>query len=286
MVAEELNFRRAADRLGIDHSALSRRIRDLEHRIGFPVFERSTREVRLTEAGRVFLEENQSMLRGLQRSVENARLVADGMSGLIRIGYMSFAASQTLPSLIARFRSVRPDVRIQLTYLKSHAQKEALSRGDIDIGIMIGPWPNDAFETTTLSIDPLCVFFARNWTMARRKTIDAASLARQPLIMGTLEQWDLYRWQVEDMLLKKGIVPNVLLEASSISGILGLVQRGLGVTIFPLVIAKTCPPAISHRVLEDCNVSIETIGVAPQRPTPIVREFVSIMREASRREEV
>ncbi|MBK8161523.1 MAG: LysR family transcriptional regulator [Rhodospirillaceae bacterium] len=58
VVAEELNFRRAADRLGIDHSALSRRIRDLEHRLGFAVFARSTREVRLTEAWQGLLEEN------------------------------------------------------------------------------------------------------------------------------------------------------------------------------------------------------------------------------------
>lgn len=281
-VADELNFRRAADRLGIDHSALSRRIRDLEHRLGFPLFERSTREVRLTAAGRMFLEENKSLLRGLQRSVDNARLVAEGMSGLIRIGYMSFAASGTLPDLIARFRIERPDVRVQLTYLRSHAQKEALSRGEIDVGLMIGPWANDAFESVTLSREPLCVFFARDWPLARRKVVRVEDLSSQPLIMGTLEQWDLYRWMLDDIFLARGIVPTVALEASSITGMLGLVQAGLGVSLFPRSVAALCPPSISFRVLRNCRPAIETIGVAPRKSTALVRNFLAIMTSTAK----
>ena len=171
VAAEELNFRRAADRLGIDHSALSRRIRDLEHRLGFAVFERSTREVRLTEAGKLFLDENNNLLRALQRSVESARLVADGRSGVIRIGSMSFAAANLMPGLIARFQKIHPKVRFQLTYLRSHAQKEALSRGDIDIGLMLGPWETDNFETIVLANEPLGIFFERSSTLFRRPQV-------------------------------------------------------------------------------------------------------------------
>jgi len=277
MVAEELNFRRAAERLAIDHSALSRRIRDLEHRLGFALFERSTREVKITEAGKVFRDENAEILRGLQRSVDNARLVADGFSGRIRIGYMSFAAAQLLPRAISTFRAVRPDVRFELTYLRSHAQKEALSRGEIDVGMMLGPWQNEIFQTTPLTSEKLCVFFAAGSSFARGRRASLVELSGQPLVMGSLEQWDLYRWMLDDLFFRKGIVPNVALEASSISGMLGLVQAGLGVSIFPRCIAALCPPTIRHRELTDCDIAIETICVTARKPGALVREFVEVI---------
>lgn len=278
-VAEELNFRRAAERLGIDHSALSRRIRDLEHRLGFQLFERSTREVKLTDAGAVFLAENATILHALQRSVDNARLVADGRAGVIRIGYMSFAAAGLLPALIARFQKIRPDVRFQLTYLRSHGQKEALTRGDIDIGLMIGPWETDMFDAVRLAADPLCVYYCRSWSLARRTFLHVRDLSGQPLIMGSLDQWDLYRWMLDDLFLRHGIVPNVVLEASSISGMLGLVQAGLGISVFPKSIEPLCPPGIRSRVLRGCDLVIETVGVAARNPPSLVRQFMAMLRD-------
>ncbi|MGA7803616.1 LysR family transcriptional regulator [Bradyrhizobium sp.] len=278
LVAEELNFRRAAEKLGIDHSALSRRIRDLEHRLGFALFDRTTREVRVTDAGKVFLEENRTLLRSLQRSVDNARLVAEGMAGRISVGYMSFAAARLLPEAIARFKALRPNTRFELTYLRSHAQKEALARGDIDVALMLGPWQNDFFETIPISREPLCVYFRRGHAAFEAGPVPTASLSAEALIMGSLEEWDTYRWGLDDLFFRKGVTPNVTLEASSISGILGLVQAGLGCTIFPESVAAQCPPDIHHQIIADSDVDVETIGVALRRPSPIVREFMTILR--------
>jgi DNA-binding transcriptional LysR family regulator len=278
MVAEELNFRRAAVRLGIDHSALSRRIRDLEHRLGFPLFDRTTREVRITGAGRIFLEENRAVLRSLQRSVENARLVAHGMAGRISVGYMSFAAAKILPDKIAQFKVLRPDARFELTYLRSHAQKEALARGDIDVGFMLGPWQSDFFENVPISREGLCVYFRAGHALFESGPVPVASLSAAPLVMGSLEEWDSYRWMLDDLFLRHGVMPNVVLEASSISGMLGLVQAGLGYSIFPECVAAQCPPDIHYQTIADSDVYIETIGVALHNPTPIVREFMAVLK--------
>jgi DNA-binding transcriptional LysR family regulator len=278
LVAEELNFRRAADRLGIDHSALSRRIRDLERRLGFPLLDRTTREVRVTEAGKVFLEENRALLRSLQRSVDNARLVADGMAGRINIGYMSFAAAKILPEAIVSFKAIRPETRFELVYLRSHAQKEALARGDIDVGFMIGPWKNDFFESVAISRERLCVYFRAGHPEFEAGPIRIASLSAAPLVLGSLEEWEAYRWTLDELFLRHGVMPNVALEASSISGMLGLVQAGLGYSIFPECVAAQCPPDIRHQVIDDSEVHIETIGVAPHKPAPIVREFMAVLK--------
>lgn len=274
VLAEERNFRRAAERLGIDHSALSRRIRDLENRIGFALFERTTREVKITEAGKLFRIENDQMLTALRRSIANARLVAEGVSGRIRIGYMSFAAARLMPEAIACFKTIRPDVAFELIYLRSHAQKEALSRGDIDVGLMIGPWETDAFSAVTVSSERLCAYFAAGSELDRTHEATLVSLAGQPLVMGTYEQWDLYRWMLDDLFFQKGIVPAVAMEASSLTGILGLVRSGLGVSIFPECTAVLCPDGIKHRILEDCDLTLETICVTPRRPSALIQEFV------------
>lgn len=280
VVADELNFRRAAERLGIDHSALSRRIRDLEHRLGFALFERTTRDVRITAAGKVFRDENVDLLGRLERAVSNARLAASGHSGLLRIAYMSFAAAKVLPEAVARFRALRPDVQFRLTYMRSHAQKEALSRGEIDVGLMIGPWRTETYATTTVSRDKLCVFFPSNSAFARSRKATLRELSGQRLIMGSVEQWDLYRWILDDLFLRKGIVPDVALEASSISGMIGLVQDGLGMSIFPECIARLCPPGVRYRVLQDSDITIETVAVTARDAPAPASEFVAVAASA------
>lgn len=280
VVADELNFRRAAERLGIDHSALSRRIRDLEHRLGFALFERTTRDVRITPAGAVFRSENEDLLGRLQRLVTNARLAANGYSGVLRVGYMSFAAADILPRAVARFRAARPDVQFRLTYMRSHAQKEALSRGEIDVGLMIGPWRTETYATTLVARDKLCVFFPAHSVFGRSRKASLQALSGEPLIMGSVEQWDLYRWILDDLFLRKGIVPNVALEASSISGMIGLVQDGLGMSIFPECISRLCPPGVRHRVLSDCDVEIETVAVLGRNASQPARDFVSVARSS------
>lgn len=282
IVAEELNFRRAAERLAIDHSALSRRVSELERRLGFALLERSTREVRLTEAGKVFLSENAALFAGFRRSIETARLVAEGRSGVVRIGYMSFAAAVLLPALIREFKSRRPDVRFQLTYLRSHAQKQALTRGEIDIGLMIGPWRSEMFDTTRLTQERLGVFFSKSDKALARRRIGVTELAAMPLIMGSLEQWDLYRWMLDDMFLRNGVVPNVVLEASSIAGMLGLVRAGLGVSLFPSSIAKLCPSGVGMKAIAGCDFAIETIGVASRRRGAVIDEFVAMLKQNAR----
>ena len=102
VVAEELNFRRSADRLNVDQSALTRRIQKLEHILGFALFERTTREVALTPAGRSFYEQNAALLQAYSNSVKTARLIAEDKTGSLRVAYMAFAATELMPFAVSR----------------------------------------------------------------------------------------------------------------------------------------------------------------------------------------
>ena len=103
-IAEELSFRRAAERVLIDQSALSRRVQNLEESLGYQLLFRTTREVVLTEAGRVFYEEIAPALKTLARAADVARVAAQGKTGRLRLSYMSFAATDVMPSAIRKWR--------------------------------------------------------------------------------------------------------------------------------------------------------------------------------------
>lgn len=119
VVAEELNFRRSADRLNVDQSALTRRIQKLEHILGFALFERTTREVALTPAGRSFYEQNAALLQTYSNSVKAARLIAEGKTGSLRVAYMAFAATELMPFAVSRYRHLYPHINVNLRYIRT-----------------------------------------------------------------------------------------------------------------------------------------------------------------------
>lgn len=232
-LAQDLNFRRTAERLHLDQSALSRRIQKLEHSLGFRLLDRTTREVSLTQAGQQFYRDNSELLRGYNESIEAARRVAEGKSGLLRVAYMAFAATELMPSAMLRFRQAHPHIDVRLEYIRTQGQKIALANGDVDIGYMIGPFQHPDFHALQLSSEPLYIATPRSHPLLLRPKIVPADLVDQPVILGNMREWEEYRWRLNDMFSTEGIALNVTLEASNTLALNGLVAAGLGITIYP-----------------------------------------------------
>lgn len=232
-VAQDLNFRRAAERLHLDQSALSRRIQKLEQGLGFALLHRTTREVSLTQAGQQFYQDAADMLRSYDGSVHAARRVAEGKTGLLRVAYMAFAATELMPAAVARFRAAHPHVDLRLSYIRTQGQKVALANGDIDLGYMIGPFEHPDYQSVALSSEPLYVVTPRNHPLLLLPSITPQDLIGQDMILGDMREWDEYRWRLNDLFSAEGVVLKVTLEASNTLGLVGLVSAGLGVTIYP-----------------------------------------------------
>lgn len=233
ILAEELNFRRTAERLGLDQSALSRRIQRLESTLGIRLLERTTREVALTQAGRSFYEDNARMMQGYAASVEQARRIAQGKSGSLRVGYMAFAATELMPGAVARFRRQHPHVDLSIGYIRTQGQKVALANDEIDLGFMIGPFDHSDYHVQQLSFEPLYVVTPRNHALSRLPAVTPADLRGQEVILGDMQEWEEYRWRLNSLFSAEGISLNVALEASNTLALIGLVAAGLGVTIYP-----------------------------------------------------
>lgn len=279
VLSQELNFRRAAERLNLDQSALTRRIQKLEQTLGFRLLDRTTREVALTQAGRRFYDDNVDLLRAYDEAVQSARRIAEGKSGLLRVGYMAFAATELMPSAVARFRRAHPHVEVRLRYIRTQGQKVALANDEIDVGYMIGPFDHPDMRSLQLSSEPLYVVTPRNHALLQRPRIEPADLADQDIILGDMKEWDEYRWRLNDMFADEGLSLKTTLEASNTLALIGLVAAGLGVTILPESLIGFLGRSVEVRQIMHPNFRSNTILVWRRAAAaPQVRAFVDLAR--------
>lgn len=280
VVAVELSFRRAAERLAIDQSALSRRIRQLEDLLGYQLVRRTTREVSLTAAGEVFHECTRLMSHQVAAAVKAARVAAEGKTGSLKIGYMSFAAMEVMPKVVREFTWRYPDIELELQYIRTQGQKIELSRNRIDAGFMLGPLSHPQFETRQIQSEPPVAILSTDHRLATRTSVTLEEVARYPMVLGSTAEWDFFRLFVNDIFSREGHSIKISYEASNALGILGLVSAGLGVSIYAQGIGRFQPRTIMTKPISDCDARISTL-LAWNRgyKTPALMNFVAVAEE-------
>lgn len=231
-VAETLSFRAAAERAHLAQPAVSRTIRDLEARLGATLFERDTHHVALTEAGSVFLEDARALLAAAERAQQSARAAQAGRQGRLTVAYMDFATHRLLPAILPAFKAREPDVSVDLVYMATERQRVALLRGEIDVGLMIGPFDSPDVASQTLESLPLMLGLPRSHPLALRpEPPTLAEAAAEPLVLGTMESWSAFRSILARAFEQVGAAPRVVQEASTASAIFAMVGAGMGLTI-------------------------------------------------------
>lgn len=256
-LARTLHFSRAAAALNLSQPSLSRTIGALEDEIGAALFVRTTRQVTLTEAGRAFLGSAPSITEAVDRSVSDAQRAAAGETGRLTVGYMDFAINGPLPDLLQRFRAAAPGIAVDLSYMPTNAQHEALFDGGLDIGFMIGPFAAEGVTTRAVDTADLVVLLPRTHKLARQRSITTDQLAREPWVLGAAEPWEAFRTIVFDHCAKHGFAPNVVQEATNSDGIFGLVAAGVGISLY----------SDSAANLRRKGIVIKELAAAPQVQT-------------------
>lgn len=232
-VAEELSFSAAAARLRVAQPALTRTIKRLEERLGARLFDRSTRSVRLTPFGSAFLNEARGAVGQLERAERTARELLEGRFDVIRLGYMNFVTHDFLAPILSRFTASHPETRIDLQYMGTEQQREALLDGEIDVAFMLGPFVAPGIECRLLREEELMVVMPADHPLAGEERIGALDLRGVQLIMGTPALWSVYRRIIFSEFDRLGVSPVIAQEAPTPAAIFSLVSAGMGVTIFP-----------------------------------------------------
>ncbi len=273
-VADELHFTRAAARLGLAQPNLSEQIRQLEDRVGTPLFQRTKRRVVLTEAGRAFTVEARRTLAQSNRAVEAARLAAAGRSGVVRVGFVEAAAARHLPPIIGSFRQSHPAVEVALRQLSTSAQIGALERGELDVGFMTHVL-GTALRSRALVRERLNVAVPVGHRLAARPTVPMRELNGETLLFRTRDiapsAFDL----VMAALHEAGVSTRLVLHPVGTSMLQGLVAAGAGFTLVSESHSTRADLPLVYRPLVEPELHFDLYLVwRPDENAPAVRAFL------------
>lgn len=182
-VAEELNFSRAAERLHMAQPPLSAAIRQLEQELGTELLSRTTREVRLTEAGRTFLAGAYRTLAELERARSDTKRAAAGEVGQLRVGFSWSARFETLPAIGRSFRLSHPDVSLLTEEMWNARMLPALRSGQIDVAISLCPEIAGEFSYQTIRSEPVLALLAESHPLADKPELALRDLADERWLM-------------------------------------------------------------------------------------------------------
>ncbi len=259
-VAESLHFKKAADSLFITQPALSRLIKGLEESVGVELLARTTRQVALTEAGRLLLAECREVLRVLERGVHLAQAASQGDIGHISIAYNDFSINGVLPDIIERFKEKYPNISIELSHMPSHEQHRALQDCSIDAGFMIGPLNMPGIETLPCAVEGLLVVLPQRHPLAERSSLRLEELRNEKFILGADNCWRAFRSRFLKNCQQAGFSPNIVQEATTSTGIFGLVAANMGISVYTECVRKFTRKDIHLIPLEGIEHQVETIA--------------------------
>lgn len=280
-LSDRLNYRRAADDLGMTQPALSRAIAQLEDDLGVALFERNNRRVALTEAGKVFRDGCREALDALECAVTRTRKTAHGEAGKLVIGYTDIAISGRLAEIVRTFRLEQPEIAVALMHCHTEAQYDLLRSGDIDIGFLTGPVQGTEVDSLLVQTDRFVAILPARHPLAVRSTVRAADLADEPFVLGSTDSWRVFHALLYRLCRESGFEPRVVQRAPDTQGIFGLVACGMGVSIQ----TENLKPFADERVhvvpIRDCDRPVETfVAWSRSQPRQAVRRFVEHVRAA------
>jgi DNA-binding transcriptional LysR family regulator len=229
-VAEELHFARAAERLHIEQSPLSRAIKDLECDLGVQLFERTTRSTHLTWAGQVFLTETRRVLTTLEQAISTTKAAATGYRGTLRIALSDGVAQPWFAALLAQCREEEPDVEIRLFEVALAEQVKGLRGNLYDTGFALSSEPGEGITVQAVWNDPLVIAVPARHPLLAHKRIPLSELIRYPLVLCHPEQCEGYYRQVERILRTVDAEPTVAEYAASFDLMMTLVAAGYGLS--------------------------------------------------------
>ncbi len=232
-VAEELSFSRAAARLSMTQPPLTRQIQMLEHQVGATLFERSTRSVNLTAAGRTFLTEAKQIIELTKNAAEKARRTQAGELGIMTISFVSCAIYQNLPSLIHQIETMQPGVSISLREMSTMHQLDALRLNQIDLGVVRkSPLPK-GINSRLLLREKFVLAMPANHPLANQEDLTISSLHQQPFINYDPSSWRPFYDMITMTLNSHGIEPKYIHSVGSTVAILSLINGNMGMALVP-----------------------------------------------------
>lgn len=257
--AEELHFGRAAARLNMTQPPLSRQIQLLERIVGVTLLDRTSRSVRLTPAGRIFLLDARRILRLAESAALTTRQVANGQIGRIALGFTAASGYGFLPELIHLARLHLPGLDITLREMVTDEQAEALITGRIDVGLLRPPLNRQEFDKMPVLAEPLVAALPKDDDRLKKSVLSLSDFDQRPMVMYAPEGAWYFHNMLTTMFDEADVRPLAVQHMSQIHSMLALVHAGLG--------AALVPEAATRLHFED--VFFRPVDTTPERPVEL-----------------
>jgi DNA-binding transcriptional LysR family regulator len=243
-VAEELHFGRAAARLQISQAPLSATIKRVEREVGFPLFERTTRSVRLTTVGAEFYRRAVEILAAVEDATADLSKVAAGRAGRLRVGFPSSASYSILPAAVRRARELAPAVDLELIPLTSAEQVERIDEGTLDLGILRGEAGAGDLRIEKLYTEEIVACLPSDHPLAALPTVTAEQLATEPMIFFPTREMSGYIAEIRPIFVDLPF-PQIVMRVVHQETALGFVAADVGFTLLPRSVSTFMPASVS-----------------------------------------
>ena len=243
-VADELNFTRAAARLGVSQQVLSEQIRRLEDELGLQVFDRTTRQVRVTSHGRQILDEARAVVGAADALRDRARRLASAQAGVVRLGYSRSTAFDTAP-LVSAVTEARPELRVEVREVPSRQLPQAVRDGDVDVAL--SRWADDTDQLFAHTLRRLRsgVILRAGDALAGRAEVALGDLAGRSLVMHRREDAPARHDATLAACAEAGVEPEIVTARLPFDPLFTDVAEGRGVQIASESIRGALPAGLT-----------------------------------------
>jgi DNA-binding transcriptional LysR family regulator len=282
VVAEELHFGRAAERLQMTQPPLSRQIQKLERAVGVRLFERDNRKVELTTAGETFLAEARRILALASGALEQAQRIQAGSAGTVRIGFTATSAFSVLTSLLSLVSEAYPDIHLDLFEMVTREQISKLIDGELDLGLARPPFDKSAFASRLLYREELLLAVPAGHRLAHLdRPVTADDLVNEPLIMYSAAEARYFY----DLVVRLFPITseNVVHTVSQVLTMLWLVAGGRGIAFVPASSSRLAITGVTLRSIEGMPAQPVELHLLWGRETrnPALHTVLDCLRHAS-----
>jgi DNA-binding transcriptional LysR family regulator len=276
-VAEELHFRRAAERLHMSQPPLSQQIRRLEEDVGATLLVRNQRRVELTAAGQAYLARARDILAAVEDAAREARRVQRGEVGRLDVGFVGSAMYSVVPELLRAFRERFPDVGLHLRELGTTEQLRRLEDGRLDVGFLRPPGPRAGLSIETVLLEPVVAALPEDHPLAAAPELRIEDLAGEPLVLMTRAGAPGLRDALRA--LTNGLGDDAIVqEVTEMQTLVGLVAAHVGVSLVPQSLRALARAGVVYR---DLAGDVPTVRLSAAWRTgddsPVLAAFLELM---------
>lgn len=278
-VADQLSFVRAAGQLHISQPALTGQIQKLEEELGVQLLTRNRRTVRLTEVGKIFLEEARATLARARQAADRAQKAARGEVGRLRISFVSSAALEVVPRIVVEFRKQYPEVTLDLVNLQTVSQVDELLEKTVDIGFLRLPLSNDKLNITAIHREEFVVILHKGHRLAKKKRLRLAELRDEPFVAYARRWAPGFFDSVMQMCAREGFSPTIAQETGEMYTAIALVAAGAGAAIVPQSVARAQSGNIVIKPLpKPSGYSEIALATRAGNHSTLIQAFVTVAR--------